>query len=101
MLGRAPSYRILSRKVPFLTCVLAAGIGPYPDGSLDAVLTIDAAILDAIVAHARRDHPFEACGLVAGPAGSDEAKRLVPMENAARSTTFYEFDSQEYLRVWR
>jgi proteasome lid subunit RPN8/RPN11 len=65
------------------------------------VLTIDAAILDAIVAHARRDHPDEACGLVAGPAGSDEARRHIPMENAARSMTFYEFDSREYLRVWR
>ena len=23
------------------------------------------------------------------------------MDNAARSMTFYEFDSQEYLRIWR
>jgi [CysO sulfur-carrier protein]-S-L-cysteine hydrolase len=65
------------------------------------VLTIDAAILDAIVAHARRDHPFEACGIVAGPAGSDSPTRHIPMENAARSTTFYQFDSMEQLRVWR
>jgi proteasome lid subunit RPN8/RPN11 len=65
------------------------------------VLTIDAAILDAIVAHARRDHPDEACGIVAGPIGSDEARRLIPMTNAARSMTYYEFDAQEYLRVWR
>jgi proteasome lid subunit RPN8/RPN11 len=65
------------------------------------VLTIDRAILDAIVAHARRDHPDEACGVVAGPEGSDSPARLIPMENAARSMTFYEFDSGEYLRVWR
>jgi proteasome lid subunit RPN8/RPN11 len=65
------------------------------------VLTIDAAVLDAIVAHARRDHPDEACGVVAGPVGSDEATRHIKMQNAARSMTFYEFDSQEYLRVWR
>jgi len=65
------------------------------------VLTIDAAILEAIVAHARRDHPDEACGIVAGPVGSDEAVRHIPMENAARSMTFYEFDAGEYLRVWR
>jgi [CysO sulfur-carrier protein]-S-L-cysteine hydrolase len=65
------------------------------------VLTIDAAILVAIVAHARRDHPDEACGIVAGPIGSDEAVRHIPMENAARSMTFYEFDAGEYLRVWR
>jgi len=70
-------------------------------GSLERVLTIDAAILEAIVAHARREHPDEACGVVAGPVGSDEPARHIPMENAARSMTFYEFDSREYLRVWR
>jgi proteasome lid subunit RPN8/RPN11 len=65
------------------------------------VLTVDAAIIAAIVAHARRDHPDEACGLVAGAAGSHVPARLIPMTNAARSMTFYEFDSAEYLRVWR
>jgi proteasome lid subunit RPN8/RPN11 len=64
------------------------------------VLKLDAAILDEIVAHARRDHPDEACGMVVGPAGSDQATRLIPMLNAARSMTFYEFDSQEYIKVW-
>lgn len=39
--------------------------------------------------------------MVAGPIGSDEPRRLIPMVNAARSMTFYEFDSAEYLRVWR
>jgi [CysO sulfur-carrier protein]-S-L-cysteine hydrolase len=63
------------------------------------VLTLDAALLEAMVAHARRDHPDEACGIVAGPAGSDVAARHIPMENSARSMTFYEFDSQEYFRV--
>jgi proteasome lid subunit RPN8/RPN11 len=65
------------------------------------VLNLDAGILDAIVAHARRDHPDEACGIVAGTAGSNEGTRHIPMENAARSMTFYEFESREYLRVWR
>jgi proteasome lid subunit RPN8/RPN11 len=65
------------------------------------VLTIDAAILEAIVAHARRDHPDEACGVVAGAIDSDEPTRLIPMDNAARSMTFYEFDSKEYLRIAR
>jgi len=70
-------------------------------GNVKHVLTIDSAIVDAIVAHARRDHPDEACGVVAGPAGSDLPTRLIPMDNAARSMTFYEFDSLEQLRVWR
>jgi proteasome lid subunit RPN8/RPN11 len=70
-------------------------------GNVSDVLTIDSAIVAAIVAHARRDHPDEACGVVAGPAGSDLPTRLIPMDNAARSMTFYEFDSMEQLRVWR
>ena len=70
-------------------------------GNVKHVLTIDSAIIDAIVAHARRDHPDEACGVVAGPAGSDLPTRHIAMDNAARSMTFYEFDSMEQLRVWR
>jgi [CysO sulfur-carrier protein]-S-L-cysteine hydrolase len=65
------------------------------------VLTIDRAAHDAIVAHARRDHPDEACGIVAGPARSDRPERVVPMLNAARSPTFYEFDSMELLKLYR
>ncbi|BCJ70837.1 hypothetical protein CS0771_03810 [Catellatospora sp. IY07-71] len=70
-------------------------------GRLVAVLTIHREIIEAIVAHARRDHPDEACGVVAGPVGSDAPLRHIPMENAERSTTFYRFDSTEQLRVWR
>jgi [CysO sulfur-carrier protein]-S-L-cysteine hydrolase len=65
------------------------------------MLTIDQATRDAIVAHARRDHPDEACGIVAGAAGSDRPTRFVPMVNAARSPTFYEFDSGDLLRLYR
>jgi proteasome lid subunit RPN8/RPN11 len=65
------------------------------------VLTIDRATHDAIIAHARRDHPDEACGVVAGPIGSDLPARLVPMLNAAMSPTFYEFDSGDLLKLYR
>jgi len=65
------------------------------------VLEIDQATYDAIVSHARRDHPDEACGVVAGPAGSDRPERFVPMLNAARSPTFYEFDSADLLGLYR
>ena len=65
------------------------------------MLTIGREILDAIIAHARRDHPDEACGVVAGPEGSDQPLRHVPMDNIERSSTFYRFDSLEQLRVWR
>lgn len=65
------------------------------------MLRIDRSTYDGIVAHARRDHPDEACGVVAGPAGSDRPERLVPMLNAARSPTFYEFDSADLLALYR
>lgn len=65
------------------------------------MLTLDRSVVDAIVAHARRDHPDEACGIVAGPAGSDRAERVVAMTNAARSMTQYEFEPAEQLRVYR
>jgi [CysO sulfur-carrier protein]-S-L-cysteine hydrolase len=58
-------------------------------------------LVEAIVAHARRDHPDEACGVLAGPAGSDRAERFIPMVNAARSPTFYEFDSMDLLKLYR
>ncbi|GAA1038572.1 M67 family metallopeptidase [Virgisporangium ochraceum] len=65
------------------------------------MLTIDLTILKAIVAHARRDHPDEACGVVAGKLGTDVPERLIEMENVERSSTFYRFDSMEQLKVWR
>jgi [CysO sulfur-carrier protein]-S-L-cysteine hydrolase len=65
------------------------------------VLRIGRDVHDAIVEHARRDHPDEACGVVAGPAGSDRPIRFVPMLNAARSPTFYEFDSGDLLRLYK
>jgi [CysO sulfur-carrier protein]-S-L-cysteine hydrolase len=65
------------------------------------VLNISKNLYDQVVAHARRDHPDEACGIIAGPAGSDRPERFIPMTNAARSPTFYEFDSAEQFRVWK
>ncbi|WP_269451168.1 M67 family metallopeptidase [Tsukamurella pseudospumae] len=58
-------------------------------------------LVETMIAHARRDHPDEACGVIAGPEGSDRPERLVEMLNAERSPTFYRFDSGEQLRVWR
>lgn len=65
------------------------------------MLTITQALHDQIVAHARADHPDEACGVVAGPAYSGRAERFIPMLNAARSPTFYEFDSADLLKLYR
>jgi proteasome lid subunit RPN8/RPN11 len=63
------------------------------------VLSLPRAMVDQVLAHARRDHPDEACGIIAGREGV--ATRVVEMENAERSPTFYRFDAQEQLRVWR
>ncbi|TDK96090.1 M67 family peptidase [Mycobacterium paragordonae] len=66
-----------------------------------AVLVIRADLVEAMVAHARRDHPDEACGVLAGPDGSDRPERHIPMANAERCPTLYRFDSSEQLTVWR
>lgn len=65
------------------------------------MLTIRRDLVDAMVRHARRDHPDEACGVVAGPVGADRPERVVEMTNAERSPTFYRFDSMEDLRLER
>ena len=65
------------------------------------MLTITQELHDKIVAHARADHPDEACGVIAGPEGQGRPERFIPMLNAARSPTFYEFDSTELLRLYR
>lgn len=65
------------------------------------VLVIRRDLIERIVAHARADHPDEACGVIAGPVGSDRPERFIPMVNAARSPTFYEFDSTDLLRLYR
>jgi len=65
------------------------------------VLVIRRDLVEAMVAHARADHPDEACGVIAGPEGSDRPERFIAMANAERSPTFYRFDSGEQLKVWR
>jgi [CysO sulfur-carrier protein]-S-L-cysteine hydrolase len=62
-------------------------------------LDLDRATLDAIVAHARSDFPYEVCGLLAG---QDAAmRRHYPIPNAVRSMTTYTMDSKALLRAMR
>lgn len=65
------------------------------------MLKISRTLYDQIVDHARKDHPDEACGVVAGPVGEGRPERFIPMLNAARSPTFYEFDSTDLLKLYR
>jgi proteasome lid subunit RPN8/RPN11 len=69
--------------------------------TLAGVLRISQVYVDGIVAHARRDFPDEACGIIAGPEGSDLAARLIPMTNADRSPTFFRFDPAEQLALYK
>ena len=63
------------------------------------MLELPQEMVDRVVAHARRDHPDECCGVIAGAGGT--ATRLFEMTNAERSPTGFVFDSAEWLRVSR
>jgi proteasome lid subunit RPN8/RPN11 len=65
------------------------------------MLTITQDLYDKIVAHARADHPDEACGAIAGPEDSDRPERFIPMANAARSPTFYEYGSDDLRDLYK
>ncbi len=54
-----------------------------------------------MVAHAKADHPDEACGVIVGPDGSDRPERFVQMLNADRSPTFFRFDPQEQFELYK
>lgn len=67
-----------------------------------ASAALPAAIRAAIVEHARRDYPNEACGIVIGTAPAAEggrALRFAPTRNAAASPYRYEIDSGDLLRL--
>src|SRR5205807_7818381 len=72
---------------------------PHP--KMGDVLRIRRDLVEAMVAHARRDHPDEACGILAGAEGSDRPERFIEMTNAERSPTRYLFDGDEFLKVYR
>ncbi len=63
------------------------------------VLSLPRALVAQVLAHARKDHPDECCGIIAGKDGV--ATRVFEMENADRSPTGFTFDGAEWLRVYR
>ena len=56
---------------------------------------LDRATCDALVAHARSDHPYEVCGLLATTDG--RVRRRFQIRNADRSMTSYAMDPPELL----
>lgn len=65
------------------------------------MLTIHSKLVNAVIVQALNDHPLETCGIIAGPAGSNLPLRLIPMRNMAQSKTFFQFDPQQQLQVWK
>ncbi|MCO6427654.1 M67 family metallopeptidase [Nitrosomonas communis] len=65
------------------------------------MLTIHIELIEAMLAQANQDHPIETCGVIAGIEGSDIPSRLIPMRNVANSQTFFQFDPQQQLQVWK
>ncbi len=52
---------------------------------------------EALIAHARADHPLEACGLIAGR--GRHPLRFYPARNALQSPTRYDIDPRDLLAV--
>ncbi len=68
------------------------------------MLILSDALRGQVIAHARAAYPEEACGILAGPAGSDTPTRYLPMDNAAPSATreyAYRFDPAQQLAAYR
>jgi [CysO sulfur-carrier protein]-S-L-cysteine hydrolase len=83
---------------------LRTGPGSPPSGAHPCPprATLPAAIRDAFVAHARAEHPIEACGLIAGTAPAAEGGRPTtwhPARNRAASPLRYEIHPEDLLRL--
>ena len=75
----------------------ASGAHPGPTSA-----TLSVSIVQALIDHARRDYPNEACGLIIGSAPASSggvALRFEPTRNAAASPYRYEIDSADLLRL--
>lgn len=63
------------------------------------MLRLPAAIVDAIATQASAGYPAEACGLLFASAGSEDCRRMQPMENLA--DRYHAADPVEYPRTSR
>lgn len=77
-------------------------VGPAGEHPGPPSAPIPAAIVQAMIDHARAEYPNEACGVVVGSAaaaGGGRASRWVPCRNRAASPYRYEIDPDELLRL--
>ena len=72
-----------------------------PTDTLPGVLLLTGATWSAMLGHAYDGLPDEACGLLAGPAGTDRVTAFYPCRNAAESSRVYTIDPRDHLRADR
>jgi [CysO sulfur-carrier protein]-S-L-cysteine hydrolase len=65
------------------------------------VLHLTRAVWHQMVGHAYDGLPDEACGLFAGPPGTDRVAVFYPCANAAASSRVYSIDGKDFLRIDR
>lgn len=59
-------------------------------------------LYDEMVAHARQEHPGEACGVLVAPMGHEFPMRFIRLVNAAADVTrFYEFQPDDLLALFK
>ena len=90
--------------IPTYRDMLPGAFASDVDGREAVVLVIRADLVDAMVAHARADHPDEACGVIAGPGGSDRpngSSRCSTPSGRRRSTGSTRRTAQGVARAWK
>jgi proteasome lid subunit RPN8/RPN11 len=68
---------------------------------LAAVLQLTRSTWAQMLGHAYDGLPDEACGLMAGPPGTDRCTVFYPCRNAAESSKIYTIDPRDYMRADR
>jgi proteasome lid subunit RPN8/RPN11 len=75
----------------------SSGIGISDQERPFEVIEIPQDLRDQMVAHAHREFPNEACGLLAGAGDGGRAEHFFPMSNADHSPVTYRLDPKEQI----
>ena len=97
---RTVATALLAGGRPLGDLLLRPGHEGY-EGTLHGCSACPATMYMEMVAHCLSGLPDEACGLLVGSYGGDEATHLFVTANAAASAMVYEIDPKEMLRVDR
>lgn len=65
------------------------------------MLSIPEGYIENIISLAKDNFPEEVCGVITAEVDSNIPNRFIAMRNAARSDSFFQFDPNEQLKVWR